>query len=237
MRSITRALSRATAALALVLLSACAAVPGESVELANTVGRDLEEIHRAHVALVELHFDRAEAEVDRFIDGTYRPAFIAEFAREFRLAERVAEISAADPDKLQPVLARFVTVATDRVAAKRAELVGPIRAQRRQVLAEVEQAYRRIVSAHAIVTGHLASVRDVRELQGEALARAGLEGLPQRIADTTARVSRGVDDVVRRGREIDARIADVGERVRELDAAIDAARASISAATGGEDEP
>lgn len=237
MRSITRALTRATAPLALVLLVACAAVPRESVELANTVGRDLEALHDAHLALVELHFDRAEAEVDRFIDETYRPAFIAEFAREFRLAERVAEITAADPDKLQPVLARFVTVATERVEAKRAELVGPIRAQRRQVLAEVEQAYRRIVSAHAIVTGHLASVRDVRELQGEALARAGLEGLPQRIADTTARVSRGVDDVVRRGREIDARVADVAERVRELDAAIDAARASISAAIEGEDEP
>lgn len=237
MRSITRALTRAAAPLALVLLAACAAVPRESVELANTVGRDLEAVHDAHLALVELHFDEAEAEVDRFIDETYRPAFIAEFARELRLPERVAAITAADPDKLQPMLARFVTIATERVEAKRAELVEPIRAQRRQVLAEVEQAYRRIVSAHAIVTGHLASVRDVQELQGEALARAGLEGLPQRIADTTARVSRGVDEVVRRGREVDARIADVGERVRELDAAIDAARASISAAIEGEDEP
>lgn len=210
-----------------VVLSGCSSVPGESVELANTVGRDLEEIHRSHLALAELHFNEQIDRADRFIDESYRPAYIAEFAREFRLDERVELIVEQDPEKLLPVLTRFVQVANERIEAKRAELVGPIRAQRDNVLAEINSAYRQVQSAQAVVTGHLASIRDVREVQNDMLAEVGLEGLPDRIARNTARVSRGVSTVVAAGERLDRQAGDAAGKIRELDQSIQEFRESL----------
>ncbi|WDP86961.1 MAG: hypothetical protein HUN05_19035 [Desulfobacter sp.] len=51
-----------------LILSSCASVPKASIELANTVGRDLEEVHRAHRALASLLFDIMEKDINKFID-------------------------------------------------------------------------------------------------------------------------------------------------------------------------
>jgi len=76
----------------LVLLvgsTGCSTVPKEAIELSNTVSRDLEEVHRSHHALAELHFDKIIAEVNLFVDETYRLAFITKFADEFKLNDKV----------------------------------------------------------------------------------------------------------------------------------------------------
>ncbi|MFB4204705.1 hypothetical protein ACEZHJ_12930 [Arhodomonas sp. KWT2] len=213
---------------ALVLMAGCAQVPQESVELSNTVGRDLEELHRAHRAMVNLHFDEQVQRVNEFIDQTYRPAFIEQFAKEFGLADNVEVIVASDPDKLLPVMTRFVQVATQRIEKKRRELLEPIQAQRQEVLTALEDSYRKVQSAQAVVTGHLASVRKVREMQTEALAEAGLEDLPQRVSSATARVSGGVDDLVERGRDIEGKTEDIVARIQELDSAMDSAKKKIT---------
>lgn len=211
-----------------LVLAGCQSVPGESVELANTVGRDLEEIHRSHLALAELHFNQQIDRANQFINETYRPAYIEEFAREFRLGERVELIVEQDAEILLPVLTRFVKVANDRIEAKRARLVDPIRTQRDAVIVEINTAYRQVQSAQAVVTGHLASIRDVREMQNEMLAGIGLEGLPGRIATTTARVSEGVSAVVAEGERLDQKAGDAAEKIRELDRSIESFRESLA---------
>lgn len=214
--------------LGLLFLAGCQSVPSESVELANTVGRDLEEIHRSHLALAELHFNQQINRANEFIDETYRPAYIEEFAREFRLADQVELIIDRDAEKLLPVLTRFVKVANERVEAKRSTLVDPIRAQRDAVIVEINTAYRQVHAAQAVVTGHLASIRDVREVQNEMLAGIGLEGLPARIASTTTRVSEGVSTMIAKGEKLDRDSVDAVEKIRKLEESIEAFRKSLS---------
>ncbi len=214
--------------LGFLALTGCQSVPGESVELANTVGRDLEEIHRSHLALAELHFNQQIHRANRFIDETYRPAYIEEFARQFRLAERVELIVDQDPEKLLPVLTRFVKVANERIEEKRARLIDPIRGQRDAVIGELNTAYRQVQSAQAVVTGHLASIRDVREVQNEMLAGIGLEGLPDHIAAKTARVSEGVSAMIAEGEKLDQKAGDAVGKIRKLEQSIDAFRESIA---------
>lgn len=213
---------------AVLTLTGCQSVPGESVELANTVGRDLEEIHRSHLALAELHFNEQIDRANRFIDETYRPAYIEEFAREFRLGERVGLIVDQDPGKLLPVLTRFVKVAIRQIETKKATLTDPIRTQRDAVIAEINTAYRQVQSAQAVVTGHLASIRDVREVQNEMLAGIGLDGLPDRIATTTARVSERVSALVAEGRRLDQEAGDAAAKIRKLEQSIEAFRESLA---------
>lgn len=214
--------------LAVLAFAGCQSVPNESVELANTVGRDLEEIHRSHLALAELHFNQQIDRANQFIDETYRPAYIEEFAREFRLGDQVELIVDQDPEKLLPVLTRFVKVANERIEAKRSTLVDPMKAQRDAVIVEINTAYRQVQSAQAVVTGHLASIRDVREVQNEMLAGIGLEGLPNRIATTTARVSEGVSKMIAEGERLDQEAGDAAEKIRKLEQSIEAFRESIA---------
>lgn len=217
------------------ILAACSVVPQESVELSNTIGRDLEEVHKAHRRLAEIHFERIEDEVNTFIDATYRPAYIAKFAEEFQLQAQVQTILQRDPDKLLPVLTRFVEIATERVEKQKRELLAPILEQKQAVLSEIDAAHRQLQSAQAIVTGHLASVRKVKDMQNEALAKAGLEGLQERVAETTAGISDRVAGLVQDGNKIDAKVQNASEKVAELDQKIHEIKGSLSRKINGGD--
>jgi hypothetical protein len=209
-------------------IAGCSTVPKEAVELSNTVGRDIEEVHRSHRALAELYFDQMIDEVNSFVDKTYRPAFIAKFADEFKLDDKVKLIVREDPQKLMPVMTRFVTVATERIEKKRNELLTPIKAQRRDVLANIDMAYRQIQAAQAIVTGHLASVRKVHDVQNEMLAKVGLRDVRERIATKTSEVSKTVADFVNKGKKIDSGIDTAKGKIAKLDTAIAEVREKLS---------
>ena len=164
-----------------VALVACDTLPRGMVVLSNTVGRDLEEVHRAHRELAQLHFARMEADVNLFIDETYRPEFIKAFAKEFKLASKIRKIIKSDPDSLLPVMTRFVQVATERIEKKREEILTPMAERKLRVIAEIDAAHRRIQAAHNVVTAHLASVRQVREAQNGILAEVGFENVREKV--------------------------------------------------------
>ncbi len=204
------------------LAAACDLVPKEAVEISNTVGRDLEEVHRAHRELALLQYARIEQDIDRFIDETYRPDYIKTFAKEFDLPGKVQIILNNDPDKLLPVLTRFVEISTRDIEAKRQELLLPIRAQRDELVEEIDAAHRNIQAAQAVITGHLASVRQVREVQTEILGKVGLGDLREKVAGKTAEVSGKVADLVDKGSKLSGQIDDAAQRIKDLDSKIDA---------------
>ena len=200
-----------------LLVVACDVVPKEAVELSATVGRDLEEVHQAHLALAGLHFQVSKDSVNKFVDDVYRPAFIKQFAIEFELVDKVKRAIDEAPDEILPGLALFVKIAQERVEKKRAELLAPIVKQEEIVVSEINNAHKQLQAAQAIVTGHLASVRKVRDVQNELLAEIGLEGLREKIAMTTADVSTKVSDLVAKGEEIDGNIDDATKKIAEMD--------------------
>ena len=212
-------------ALLIVLMTAavagCDTVPKETVELSNTVGRDLEEIHRAHVALVELHFSKIEQDINAFIDDVYRPAYIRKFAEEFDLPTQVRRIlespTAADANKLLPVLVRFVEIATETAEEKRAELLKPVLAQKASVLQEIEDSYRKIITANAILSGHLASVVKVREVQSELLGEVGLGDVREKVAKKTADISNLVDSLNEEGQKVGTTVDGVAAQIEQID--------------------
>lgn len=172
-----------------LLLSACATVPRESIELSNTVGRDLEEVHRSHRALAELLFDMIEKDANRFIDEVFAPAYITAFANEFELDKTVRGIVEQAPQNLLPVLIRFVDKATQRIERERAELLSPLREQRKKLLDEIDASHRQIQAAQAILAGHLASVLRVHDAQNEAFKEVGLEDIRGKVADVAGGAS------------------------------------------------
>ena len=56
-----------------LVLGACAQVPKESVELSATVGRDIAEIRKSHIALVDLYYAALFTDINKFVDDVYLP--------------------------------------------------------------------------------------------------------------------------------------------------------------------
>jgi hypothetical protein len=56
-----------------LIMTGCAQVPKQAVELSATVGRDLVEMKHSHTALVKLYYDGLINDVNQFIDDVYLP--------------------------------------------------------------------------------------------------------------------------------------------------------------------
>ncbi|MEQ8441234.1 MAG: hypothetical protein RIM33_11500 [Alphaproteobacteria bacterium] len=215
-------------------LAACDTVPEEAVTLADTVGRDLEEVHRAHREIANLLYGRLEAEINRFIDDTYRPAYLQQllqnptldFIGEFQ-ASLTDESLENDPGGPLLILSSVLEGAQSDIEAKRMELLAPIQAERVSVLEEIDAAHRQIQQGHDVVVAHLRSVRAVRDTQNEMLSELGLGDLRQRIATRTADISIKVSELVTRARSAEDRTADAATRVRELDGMLDELRDTL----------
>lgn len=206
------------AATALVL--GCASVPQQAVDLSVTASRDLDAVHRAHVALLDSYFDRMESDVNAFVDSEYRTYSIERNMKDFKLVDKIRDPSTAGEglDALD-VMEVFVEEVVADVEAFRATLLGPVRGQRAEVRTKIEDAYRRIQDAQAIVTGHLASVRRVHDLQDEMLARAGLEGLRETFVEKTAKSADAIAKLTKDTRYVSGKMDDFGRELEKVKAA------------------
>jgi len=196
------------------ILAACATTPKQTVELSATVGRDLAAVHVAHVALARRYFDRMESDVNAFVDGTYRPFSIEKNMKDFGLVDKIRH----PPSSLDAldIMALFVDVITRDIESYRAELLRPIRSQRDKVLASLEAAYRQIQDGQSVITGHLASIVAVQDAQDQALAKAGLEGLREKIVDSTAQASDRIAELTRKAEFVRGKEDDVAKKIDEL---------------------
>jgi hypothetical protein len=202
--------------LAALVSSGCASTPKQAVQLSVTVGRDVQAVHVAHLALAQRYFDRMEADVNAFVDRTYRPYAIDRSMKAFHLMERISDPARADGLDPLDVMQGYVEALTKEIEGFRQELLRPIRAQRDTVLASLEQAYRQIQDGNAIVTGHLASLVAVQDAQDEALKQAGLPGLREKLVDATAQASDQIAELTRKGDWARGKATEVQKTIEDL---------------------
>ena len=189
-----------------MLISGCAQVPKESVELSSTVGRDLGEIEKSHLKLIDTLFDRYEADANRFIDNVYAPFYIQK-SLEKHGGRLVSAIEAAarpgaptDAQKrVYGLLEVYIEEAHREIEDFRKINLTPLRVQRKELRDGVVTAYARVHKANAIVTGYLASVVKVTELQNELLASLGLPDLQDKIGEEGEKLSNDLSKLVAQG--------------------------------------
>jgi hypothetical protein len=180
-----------------MLSPGCASTPKQAVQLSATVGRDVASVHAAHVALARQYFARIDADIDTFVDKTYRPYLIRETLRKFELVGKLKDPAKAKGLDALDVAETYVEGLTEELSSYRAKLHAPVQRQRDLVLEKLEAAYRQIQDGNAIVTGHLASIVSVRDAQDEVLSKAGLTGLRETLVDQTVRLSDTIAEITR----------------------------------------
>lgn len=204
-------------ALAAALIAGCASVPQQAVDLSLTAGRDLDAVHRAHLTLLDSYFDRMESDVNAFVDSEYRAYSIDRNMRDFKLVEKIRDPSmVGDGVDALDVMEVFVEGIVGDIESFRSSLLGPVRSQRVQVRTEVEDAYRRIQDAQAIVTAHLASVRRVHDLQDEMLAKARVEGLREKFIETTAKSADTISKLTKKTEYVSGKMDEFQKTLEQL---------------------
>jgi len=197
-------LRRITIALSVLVLSAgCAQIPPQSVELSATVGRDMAEIEKSHLLLVDALFDKYEAEASKFIDQVYAPYYIRKSLQR-RLNELVEALQAAaksgstadDAQLALGMLQIFLETAHKEIESYRESKLAPLRAQRKELRDRLTAAYARVHQANAATTGFIASVAKVTDLQNDLLARLGLPNLQSDIGRVGNRLSGELSELL-----------------------------------------
>jgi hypothetical protein len=188
-------------AVLLFVLSGCAQVPKESVELSVTVGRDLAEIHKAHRELVILFYERIENDINDFIDDVYTPYQIQKTLEEHGnlLSSVIREAGRPDPsgeaqEKVIAFLRVYLEEVRNEVETYRRQKLDPIENQKSSLLAKIDESYERIHYANSIVTGHLASVVKVHDTQNEILAELDLADLRLEVGEKAVELSERLDE-------------------------------------------
>lgn len=182
-------------------LMGCAQVPRESLQISQTLGRDLAEVQRAHLGLVELHFDRLEGEVEKFVRTVYAPYQIQRTLADENIGGvLVKEISAMSnggitqqqANNVAKILAVYVEELQLEIEAYRVEKVSPLKIQRAAVIEKISETYMNMQMANAATTGYLSSLVQVRDIQNELLEKAGAPNMQNKIAEDLSKASDAI---------------------------------------------
>lgn len=194
----------------LVVLGGCTEAPRQSVELSNTVGRDLLEVQRAHRELAIRYFDRIKSDINAFVDTKYRTYLIQSTLKDpqFRFMDRFQ--ASLRPDARVDAVS-FMEIYSGTVIKRiedfRREMLAPVTKQEQKFLADLDDAYLRLNAANATVTAYLASVAKVSDAQNQLLATLGAPNLRQQFVDGTVTFSDQVAGLVQSGQQIDSSAA------------------------------
>jgi len=140
-------------AVASVLLTGCARIPRESVELSDRIGGGITGEHRAYVALVNLYFDQKRELIDQWIEQKYLPTFVANVRAELKAAGR-------DPDVFNEEL---TVKLMRRVTQRRNEMQADLEKTRHALLDKVEANHALLRDANLQLTALLKSAADVQD--------------------------------------------------------------------------
>jgi hypothetical protein len=184
-------------------LSGCASVPSEVVKLSYVMGEDLGEIHRSYVDLIELHFDDLRNRTRDFLIYRWQPTYLRNFIHD---GDLTALASDPDPSQVLVGVQVWVEIAMEEIQAKHRELLDPLDQQEQELLLAVNDGFDRLITANSVITAHLNSIQEVKEVQGDALKAMRLPDLRDRINKGLVKASqiseRGIQQTIEAGKII-----------------------------------
>jgi hypothetical protein len=213
----------------IALITSCAVVPKESVELSATVGRDVVNVYQAHKELSTILFNRMKKDVNTFVDDVYAPYQIGKLleldfadANSGKFESMTGSIidaakNSSDFTKQKQAIGfmkDFVSVVYEEVETYRKILLAPIEEQELEVMAAIDRSYNQIIYANSIVTGHLASVRKVHDAQEDILNKFGVENLRTETTQKLSDYSEGINKILKDVKKVD--VDDVEKQMTEV---------------------
>lgn len=209
-------------------LACCAVVPPEGARLSASVGQQLAEIRKGHLAYIDRTYALLEAEATRAVDNIYGPKLIAAALNGASGATLMNKLAAGknggdDAKTAVRYVGEFLTVVRKKIEAERARVVQPIMAQRAQALANANAAWTQVIQGNITLTVYLESLSKIRDAQDQLLAKAGLENIQDKTAAALTDIS---DELNKLTIEANDREADLGKLENQLQTIVDKLKAN-----------
>ncbi len=193
-------------------LGGCAVVPPQSAQLSASVGQQLQEIRKSHLAYIDRTYSILESEATRAVDDVYGPKLIAAALNGASGATLMGKLEAGKKggdDAKTAVLytQRFLENVRKAVEAERTRVLQPIKDQHAQALANANDAWNQAMQGNTTLTAYLESLSKIRDAQDQLLAKAGLVDLQEKTAATLTDISDRLNDILIQANDKDADIS------------------------------
>jgi len=218
-----------TLTIVVVILSSCASIPKETVQLSKVVGNDLVVLHNSHQKMVELYYDKIINDINTFVDDVYAP-FVIHYVLNadlenynngkeslygaIELAGKTEGKSVAN--NAVTIMTEFLNDANNQIEKERNELLCPLKNQEKGILDSINQSYENTLYANTTITGYLESARKLKESQQKALKMVGLQGKDDDLDNLLLKTSEIVNSALEKGKEIDIKSDDAIEKINDI---------------------
>ncbi len=214
---------------AALLLAGCASVPKEMVELSYRTGEDMAALHESYDYLIHDYYSKMREQRSAYLDDIWFPRFLDNWVEGGELAaiakgekiwseedsRLILTPPGSDPQESLLTLRDWVDYALYAYEVKEDSLLISLTGAEAALRKDVKDAFNQVIRANAAVTAHLNSIREVKEIQDEALEALQIKDLRDRINTTLINVSGKAAEELERIRELDKRVDDLTKQINQ----------------------
>lgn len=190
--------------IATLMLSACASIPKETVELSYQMGGDLQAVHEGYIKLIHERYDSFRAQRLDYLTQEWEPQFIANWVQDGHLVDVASgrlswstqqrkfvppPLGADKQALLLSSVDLWSKTALKKIDQKRHSLLDPLDAQEKALTDNVNESFDRLYRENAAITVELNSLRKVQDVQDELLADAHAKGMRDQLDTLLTRAS------------------------------------------------
>jgi len=209
---------------------ACSRVPKEVVELSYQTGQDIMAIHESYDKLIHKFYNQLREQRIDYLEDTWTPLFIEKWIDNGRLIdvakgnvvwseqeeEFVSPAQGKEKQQLLNTISNWAQEAIYEIDLKRDSLILPLNAEEDSLMADVNQAFIRIMWANNTITAHLNSLRKVQEVQDKALQALGIRDLRDKINNELDKASVRAAEGLEKIKKADLKVLELKEKVDSL---------------------
>lgn len=211
------------------VITSCISIPKETVELSQTLGKDLKILQTSHRNTVTIYYQKIKDNITIFIKDVYAPYIINYVLKKelssykngqesiFLSLNNAAKNSGKSAtEKVMKDMQDFLSAADRQIKRKTNELMNPIISQETDLLLKIDKAYQNAMYANSTITAYLSSIRKVKATQQEALSMIGLKNVDSLVTSRLLKLSNGVKDAIEKGKEIDIKSDNAIQKINEI---------------------
>ncbi|MBB6609993.1 hypothetical protein H7F15_02995 [Pontibacter sp. Tf4] len=152
-------------ALSMLLLTSCVSVPRATVTLSGELSQMIVHSRQSHLQLLDQYTAMRKAEVDRFLEEEYIPAFTGRFVRESGVLHN---IQAANTDEAKGAeILEFAVAALPVIYQERAVMMQAVDEMDKLIRTSIEAHYQQMLQTNQALTAYLGSAADVVQTREE----------------------------------------------------------------------
>ena len=140
-------------------IGGCVTVPKASVELSSVLTGMINSSRQSHLRLLDEYTALRKAEVDRFLEKEWVPAFTSNFVQESGILDNI-QAAPTNAEKGAEIL-EFAQAALPIIAERRKTMMDVVEEIDQIIRREIEAHYQEMINVNLAVTAHLRSAADV----------------------------------------------------------------------------